>query len=94
MSCSLSSKRSDYAELPHGRQQTQRPPNSAMRHNPAYGIMTKFMQGRAVPVDGLEIGLWRWHLHIVVRRHVEGTVPADPNIDAGRFDQRLDGGLD
>ena len=51
MSCSLSSKRSDYAELPHGRQQTQRPPNSAMRHNPAYGIMNRFMRS-----DG-DIGL-------------------------------------
>ena len=94
MSCSLSSKRSDYAELPHGRQQTQRPPNSAMRHNPAYGIMAEFMQRRAVPVDRLEISRRRRHLHIVFGRHVEGTIAADPEIDAGRLDQCFDNRLD
>jgi hypothetical protein len=94
MSCSLSSKRSDYAELPHGRQQTQRPPNSAMRHNPAYGIMAELMQGRAMPVDRLEIRLRRRHLNGVVRRHVEGAIAADAEVDTRRLDQRLDARLD
>jgi hypothetical protein len=37
-----------------------------MRHNPDYGIMAEFMKGRAVPVDRLEISLWRRHLHEIV----------------------------
>ena len=94
MSCSLSSKRSDYAELPHGRQQTQQPPNSAMRHNPSYGIMTQLVQRSAVPVDRLEIGLGRRDLHIVERRDVKGAIAADAEVDARGTDQRLDLGLD
>ena len=47
-----------------------------------------------MPVDRLEIGLRRRDLHIVVRGHVEGPAAADAEIDAGRFDQRLDLGLD
>ncbi|MFC3282147.1 tyrosine-type recombinase/integrase [Litchfieldella rifensis] len=35
--------RSDYAELPHGRNQAHKLPNSAMRHNPGYGIMPSLM---------------------------------------------------
>ena len=56
--------------------------------------MTELVQRRAVPVDRLEIGLRRRHLHEVGRRHVEGAAAADAEVDAGRRDQRLDPGLD
>ena len=56
--------------------------------------MPEFVQGRAVPVDRLEIGLRGRHLHIVVRRHIEGAIAADTEIDARRFDQSLDARLD
>ncbi len=65
-----------------------------MRHNPDHGIMTEFMQRRAMPVDRFEIDLrWR-HLHIVMRWCVEGAAAADAEVDARRLDQRLDRGLD
>lgn len=51
--------------------------------------MTEFVQRRTVPVDRLEIGLRRRHLHVVVRRHIEGAISADAEIDAGGFDQGL-----
>ncbi len=89
MSCSLSSKRSDYAELPHGRQQTQRPPNSAMRHNPAYGIMTKLVERSAIPVDRFMKGRLRRHLHKVMDRAVKGFAAADIHASAARGDQRI-----
>ena len=47
-----------------------------MRHNPGYGIMTELVKRRSVPVDRVEISLWRRDLHIVVRGHVEGTAAA------------------
>src|SRR6185437_5687840 len=56
--------------------------------------MTELVQRRAMPVDRLEIGLRRRHLHIVVRGHVEGAAAADAEVDARRLDQRLDGWLD
>src|SRR5262249_40375032 len=59
------------------------PSNSAMRHNPAYGIMTELMQRGAVPVDRLEIGLRGWDLHIVFSRRIEGTIAANAKRDAG-----------
>jgi len=61
-----------------------------MRHNPDYGIMTKFVQRRPVPVDGLEIGLRWWHLHKIMRRAVEGSIATDPKIDACCADQGFD----
>ncbi|VIO69438.1 hypothetical protein CI41S_19310 [Bradyrhizobium ivorense] len=45
------------------------------------------MQGRSIPVDRLEIGLWWQHLHIVFSRHIEGTVPANAEVNPGRLDQ-------
>ena len=56
--------------------------------------VTELMQRGAVPVDRLEIGLRRRHLHIVVRWCVEGAAAADAEVDARRLDQRLDRGLD
>ena len=56
--------------------------------------VAELMQRRAVPVDRLEIGLRRRHLHIVLRRHIEGAIAADAEVDAGRLDQRFDARLD
>src|SRR5215475_355211 len=70
------------------------PSNSAMRHNPAYGIMTELMQRGAVPVDRLEIGLRGWDLHIVFSRRIEGTIAANAKRDASGPDQGFDRGLD
>ncbi len=89
MSCSLSSKRSDYAELPHGRQQTQRPPNSAMRHNPAYGIMAKLMKAGAVVIDLLEEGRLRRQLDEICTGHIEGAIAPNADIRAGCLDHNL-----
>jgi hypothetical protein len=61
-----------------------------MRHNPDRGIMAKFMQDRAMPIDRLEICCRRRHLNIIFQRDVEGAIAADAKIDAGRLDQRLD----
>ena len=58
------------------------------------GGVAELVQRRAVPIDRLEIGLWRRDLHIIVRRHVEGQVTADPKVDSCCLDQRLDLGLD
>lgn len=52
--------------------------------------MTQLVQGRPVPVDRLEIGLLRRHLHIVKGRHIEGVIATDTEVDAGGPDQRLD----
>ena len=65
-----------------------------MRHNPAYGIMAEFMQRRAVPVDGLEIGLGRRHLHVILSWDIEGPIAADAEVDSCRPDQRFDLGFD
>jgi hypothetical protein len=56
--------------------------------------MAELMQGRAMPVDRLEIRLRRRHLNGVVRRHVEGAIAADAEVDTRRLDQRLDARLD
>ena len=47
------------------------------------------MECGSVPIDRLEIGLRRRHLHEIVRRAVEGARAADAEIDAGRGDQRF-----
>lgn len=65
-----------------------------MRHNSGRGIMTQLVQCGPVPVDRFEIGLGRRDLHIVERRHIEGAIAADAEIDAGGADQRLDLRLD
>ena len=56
--------------------------------------MTEFMQGRAVPIDRLEVRLRRRDLDIIVPRHVEGAFATDAKVDSGSFDQRFDLGLD
>ena len=58
------------------------------------GRMTEFMQRGAVPIDRLEIGLWRRDLHIIFRRRIEGAIAADTKRDAGRLDQGFDPRLD
>ena len=58
------------------------------------GAMTELMQCGPVPIDRLEIGLRRRHLHKIVRRVVEGRLAADAEIRAGGGDQRLGLGLD
>jgi hypothetical protein len=64
------------------------------RHNPAFGIMTKLVQRRAVPIDGLEIRLWPRHLYEIMSWTVEGAVTADAEVGAGRGDQRFGVGQD
>ena len=63
---------------------------SPVRHNPADGIMTQFMELGPVPVDGLEIRFLRRHLDEVMRRGIERHVAANPDIRAGGGDDGLD----
>tara|TARA_R110001606_G_scaffold90763_2_gene202896 strand:- start:53 stop:253 length:201 start_codon:yes stop_codon:yes gene_type:complete len=66
MASSRSSKGSDYAEPPHGQSPEIKPPVEAMRHNPGYGIMAKFVQGSAVIID-LRRECWlQRNLHMVI----------------------------
>ena len=51
--------------------------------------MTKLMQGRPMPIDGLEIGLRPRNLDEIVAGAVEGTIAADAEVGAGSSDQRL-----
>lgn len=52
--------------------------------------VTNFVQRRPVPVDRLEIGVWRRHLHIVECRNVVSAIAADAEVDSGRCDERFD----
>src|SRR3954468_3525311 len=52
--------------------------------------MRQLVEGRSMPIDWFKIGLRRRHLHIVFRRHKEGSVAADAEVDAGRLDQVFD----
>jgi hypothetical protein len=54
------------------------------------GPVAEFMQGRAMPVDRLEIALGTWDLDVVERRRVECLVAAKPQVGAAGADQRLD----
>lgn len=55
-----------------------------MRHNPDRGIMTDFVQCRAVPIYLVEIGVpWR-NLDEIQRRHVESLVATNAQIGPGR----------
>ena len=56
--------------------------------------VTELVERRPVPVDRLEIGVGPRHLHVILRRAVEGAVAADAEIGAGRGDQRLGLGED
>ena len=56
--------------------------------------MSEFVQRGAVPVDWLEIGGRRRHLHIILRRDIEGATATDTELDACRLDQRLHAWLD
>ena len=46
------------------------------------GPMTELMECGPVPIDRLEIGRWRWHLHEIARRVVVGACTADAEIRA------------
>src|SRR3954452_15586310 len=56
--------------------------------------MRQLVESRSMPIDWFKIGLRRRHLHIIFRRHIEGTVAADAEVDAGRLDQVFDLRLD
>jgi hypothetical protein len=66
-----------------------KPTPEAMRHNPNYGIMTKFVQGRSIEIDLLIEGRLRRHLHKVFARTIEGARSADAEIRARRGNQIL-----
>ena len=51
--------------------------------------MTEFVKSRAMPVDRLEIGLWRRNLHEVADGAVKGSRSADAEFCTGGGDQRL-----
>src|ERR1700675_3389792 len=51
--------------------------------------MTEFMKCGPVPIDRLEIGRRRWHLHEIARLVVVGARTADAEIRAGGGDPRL-----
>jgi hypothetical protein len=51
--------------------------------------MTELVQGRTVPVDGLEISVGRRHLDEIIGRVVEGAIAADAEVRAGRSDQHV-----
>ena len=55
--------------------------------------MTELMECGPVPIDRLEIGRRRRHLHEIARRVVVGARTADAEIRAGGGDQRLGSGL-
>src|SRR3954467_9290503 len=55
--------------------------------------MTKLMESGSVPIDRLEIGSRRRHLHEIARRVVIGACTADAEIRAGGGNQRLGSGL-
>src|SRR5882724_1273597 len=55
--------------------------------------MTELMKCGPVPIDRLEIGRWRRHLHEIARRVVVGARSADAEIRAGGGNQRLGSGL-
>ena len=87
--CSPSSKRSDYAEPPHGRTQASQPRNSAMRHNPAYGIMGGLMaENGDVRFRIPEALQWR-HLDVVARGSEEGFGAAMADHCAGVLEEAV-----
>ncbi len=51
--------------------------------------VAEFMKGGPVPVDRLVKVIGPGNLHIIVTRIVECTLPADPEIGSGCFDQRV-----
>lgn len=51
--------------------------------------MGQFVQAGPVIVDLLEKGRLRRHLHIIMRRDIEGAVAADAEVDAARRDDRF-----
>jgi hypothetical protein len=85
----FSEVRPDYAELSCTSTVEAQITTTAMRHNPALGIMTQLMTDGPVPVDRLEISRRRRHLDVVGARDVERAAAADTQIGAGRADQRL-----
>jgi len=53
------------------------------------GPVAELVQGGAVEIDLLAEGLLRRHLHEIEGGRVIGRMPADPEVSAGRCDQRL-----
>jgi len=53
---------SDYAEQPHSRIPASQQPNSAMRHNPAYGITVIGQAIRTAAIASLERNLAIMHM--------------------------------
>jgi len=51
--------------------------------------MAKFVQRCPIPVDLIAVRLLRRHLNIILRGHVERLIAPDPEIRAGRRNQRL-----
>mgnify|MGYP001394182912 CR=1 FL=1 len=51
--------------------------------------MTEFVKSRSVPVGRVEEIIRPRHLHIIVRRRIEGRWTTDAEVGAGRLDQRL-----
>jgi hypothetical protein len=60
-----------------------------MRHNPGYGIMTKLVQGGAIPVDLFAERLTRRHLHDILIGCIIGDRSSDPKVSAAGRDQRF-----
>src|SRR5712664_712422 len=58
------------------------------------GRMTEFVQRRAVPVDGFEIGLRRRDLNIVFGCCIECAISTDPKWNSAGLDQGFDRGFD
>ena len=56
--------------------------------------MTELMERGTMPIDPLEIRLWRRDLYVVFHRGVERSIAADTKIDVRGLDQRLDPGFD
>lgn len=56
--------------------------------------MTEFMQRRAVPVDGFEIGLRRRDLNIIFGCCIECAISTDPKRNSAGLDQGVDRGFD
>jgi hypothetical protein len=85
----FSEVRPDYAEPACSSTVEAQITTTAMRHNPALGIMATFMKNRPVKIYRLEESRRRRHLDVIGARHIEGAGAADADIGAGRADQRL-----
>ena len=69
--------------MPHSTDDTWQPSNSAMRHNPTYGIMCRLMSEDGVIALGIPKALKRRHLHVIAADAVIRHVAAVPDGCAG-----------